>query len=80
VWLDGYYIDLHEVTNAEFERFQPTHVRNSSPRRATIVRSTTSSGTRPQAYCDLTDAWARVRPGRQLLHPADDLHRARQAG
>jgi formylglycine-generating enzyme required for sulfatase activity len=33
VWLDGYYIDVHEVTNAEFERFQPTHVRNrqSSP-------------------------------------------------
>jgi sulfatase modifying factor 1 len=33
VWLDGYYIDVHEVTNAEFERFQPAHVRNrqSSP-------------------------------------------------
>src|SRR4029077_855623 len=27
VALDAYYIDVHEVTNAEFERVQPQHVR-----------------------------------------------------
>src|SRR5262249_10236783 len=30
VRLDAYYIDLHEVTNAEFERFAPSHVRSES--------------------------------------------------
>jgi formylglycine-generating enzyme required for sulfatase activity len=30
VRLKGYYIDVHEVTNVEFERFAPTHVRDEA--------------------------------------------------
>jgi len=30
VALDAYYIDVHEVTNAEFERVQPQHVRSQA--------------------------------------------------
>jgi iron(II)-dependent oxidoreductase len=29
VYLDAFYIDLREVTNAEFERFLPSHVRDT---------------------------------------------------
>ncbi len=28
VWVDGFYIDDHEVTNADFERVTPTHPRS----------------------------------------------------
>src|SRR3990172_3083149 len=28
VHVDAFYLDVHEVTNREFERFMPTHKRN----------------------------------------------------
>ena len=30
VWVDGFYIDVHEVTNAEFDRLMPGHERHEA--------------------------------------------------
>src|SRR5262249_22508265 len=30
VWVDGFYIDVHEVTNAEFDRVMPGHQRHEA--------------------------------------------------
>jgi len=51
VWLDGYYIDVHEVTNAEFERFQPQHVRNRDSSPCDECPVTNVSWYAAQAYC-----------------------------
>ena len=51
VYLDGYYIDVHEVTNAEFERFDPTHRRNQTQSPCDDCPVTNVSWFAAQAYC-----------------------------
>jgi formylglycine-generating enzyme required for sulfatase activity len=51
VWLDAYFIDLHEVTNAEFERFQPQHVRNTQSSPCDECPVTDVTWYEAQAYC-----------------------------
>jgi len=51
VRLDAYYIDVREVTNAEFERFDPRHPRNQTQSPCDDCPVTNVSWFAAQAYC-----------------------------